>query len=266
MAHLRCKAFVLGLLFLTTQVHAKAWVAPRQPKYDYITALPKRFRAIRDYTTFDSEKLVATDAVMKVIGNQTSVYDFGKQVAKTVAGALLNGGALNVATSTTLLKLACGYFGACFTTLSALLTFLSIPGGAAVILPAGIATAMITMAVKKSGLITFTPQHIIGMATHLAGKCYHGNFCGQACYGKWPPNAPISVLDEACYYHDICLENYRGPSWHCDVELRRSALTIQVMHPNVKAQAVVIADAMAHQIHNMEKPEVCIIEDEDWEL
>ena len=68
------------------------------------------------------------------------------------------------------------------------------------------------------------------------------------CVGEWPPE---DALDELCYYHDKCLEKYKGPRWHCDEELRMQTKKLRAEDKALRARARVVQDSMAHVILNL---------------
>ena len=48
---------------------------------------------------------------------------------------------------------------------------------------------------------------------HRSRICYPGyRYCGPGCSG---PGAPVNAVDNCCYYHDKCYQQY-GPSKYCD--------------------------------------------------
>lgn len=222
-----------------------------QPKYDYKSTFSKKFLKIEVLNDIEIVKLQAQKQVSQVIAGQEGAYGFAWSLVKNITlGVARDGtsaaGALNLA-APSILKAACVYFQMCARTLPLLLGALGISSTVlATATPIVLVTLLIKHLFSNSGNIT--TEHLKGLTSHLTGSCYHGKNCGQSCELHWPPE---DGLDEACYYHDVCLADYSGPRWHCDEELRQFTNYLRYNNATLTVKAGVVSDAMAHVLTKM---------------
>ena len=220
---------------------------PDKPTWDYVDSFSPAFGAARDQG-YNDTFLLASTQVSKILQGHKNIYEFGTSVAREVAGRGV-AGATTVASATAgVLQAFCSWGPVCFTSAANMFAYMGLPFAAVapVALPAVAGVAAILWSLKGTSILN--REHVRGLTSHFSGTCYHGKFCGQKCVGEWPAE---DALDELCYYHDVCLEKYTGPRWHCDEELRMLTKKLRSKDKALRARARVVQDSMAHVIINL---------------